>query len=62
MPSVQTIGLSHSNSDGNASVVVSGGSSVISRLRSSGSNTVLLTATGSGGTITSKVTDGTEDA
>jgi len=60
VPEITTSGLKHTNSGGNASIVATG--ATIPRLRCSGSDTRLLTATGTGGAITSKKTDGTEDA
>jgi hypothetical protein len=60
LASLTSVGLTHRNAGGNASIVVSG--VTLPRLRASGSNTALLAATVNGGVITSKKTDGTEDA
>jgi hypothetical protein len=60
LASLTSVGLTHLNAGGNASIVVSG--VTLPRLRAAGSNTALLTATINGGVITSKKTDGTEDA
>jgi hypothetical protein len=55
-----TVGLTHINANGNASILVSG--ATLARLRAAGSNTKLLVATANDGMVTDKKTDGTEDA
>lgn len=59
-PSITSAGVTHTNSDGNASYVATG--ATVPRLRAAASNTALLTATGTAGFFTSVKTDATEDA
>ncbi len=61
MSSVNTTGLRHRNGTGGVGSIALA-TVTLPRLRSSGSDTVLLSSTVSGASITSKKTDGTEDA